>query len=244
MLHGVKSALRSRAPRLYDFARGLSYRARGITLTPLTPQAIAALVRMPDPTILEIGCNDGSDTLRFLNAMPAAKLYCFEPDPRAIARFKTKLGAALPRVRLFEGALSDRGGQIEFHVSDGPSPDSQAGWDLSGSIRRPKNHVVYDPAVRFEKTIPVNTCRLDDWCAEHGIEEIDFIWMDVQGAEGDVISGATRILKRTRFLYTEYSNNELYEGQPSLTQILAALPAFEVRARYPYDVLLENRNRR
>ena len=65
--------------------------------------------------------------------------------------------------------------------------------------------------------------------------------VDVQGAEQDVIAGAPTILQKTRFLYTEYSNNELYEGQLSLKRLLALLPSFEVEARYPGDVLLRNR---
>ena len=42
-----------------------------------------------------------------------------------------------------------------------------AGWDLSGSIRRPKEHVVAVSWVKFESTIAVRTTTLDAWCAEH-----------------------------------------------------------------------------
>jgi hypothetical protein len=115
------------------------------------------------------------------------------------------------------------------------------GRDLSGSIRRPKNHLIEHPSIKFEKIIIVSTCRLGDWCAENGVEQIDFIWMDVQGAEGDVIAGASTILKHTRFVYTEYSDNEMYEGPLSLKGLLARLPSFDVIARYPKDVLLKNR---
>jgi FkbM family methyltransferase len=134
---------------------------------------------------------------------------------------------------------------LEFHASSGG--DSDEGWDFSGSIRRPKNHLREHPWVKFDKIIAVRTCRLDDWCAETGIEEVDFIWMDVQGAEGDVIKGATRTLEKTRFLYTEYSNNELYAGQPSLKVLLAILPSFKIVAKYGRpgdgDVLLRNAKR-
>ena len=64
--------------------------------------------------------------------------------------------------------------------------------------------------------------------------------MDVQGAEGDVIKGASKTLQKTRFLYTEYNNNELYEGQPFLKSLLALLQSFKVVTRYPEDVLLKN----
>ena len=42
-------------------------------------------------------------------------------------------------------------------------------------------------------------------------------------------------------MYTEYSNNELYEGQLSLKGLLARLPSFEVIAQYPGEILLRNR---
>ena len=216
-------------------------RATRVSRDPLTHKEIAALIEKPNPTILEIGCNDGGDTLAFLHAMPDAKIYCFEPDPRAVERFKSNLGSSLARVRLYQIAISDRKGQIDFHTSTSDDVDFPKGWDRSGSIRRPKSHLAVYPWVRFDESITVNTCRLDDWCTENDIKEIDFIWMDVQGAEGDVIAGATRILEKTRFVYTEYGNDELYEGQPSLKVLLAQLPSFEVVARYPGDVLLRNR---
>jgi hypothetical protein len=120
--------------------------------------------------------------------------------------------------------------------------DTPGGWDLSGSIRRPKNHIREHPWVKFDHVITVKTGRLDDWCAENDVKRVDFIWMDVQGAEGDVIAGGAEILKSTRYLYTEYSNTETYEGQLSLKALLKKVPLFDVVARYASDVLLINRN--
>jgi FkbM family methyltransferase len=237
----VKNLFRRKLSRLWKPVRQLRDRLRGLEKTPITQEDIARLIDRPDPTILEIGCNDGSDTLKFLQAMPTAKLFCFEPDPRAIARFKTTLGPKLPAVKLFEIALSDRTGQIDFHMSDGMTAEYPQGYDRSGSIRRPATVTKNHPWLKFEKTVKVNTCRLDDWAAENKVSNADFIWMDVQGAEADVILGAPHILQATRFLYTEYNNRELYEGQLPLKALLALLPSFELITRYPDDVLLRNR---
>src|SRR5579862_7230853 len=133
--------------RLKRAVRRLSIRARGLTPGQLTHEEIARRIGRPDPTILEIGCNDGSDTLKFLRVMPRARIYCFEPDPRAIRRFNKQVGLQRDNVTLFEIALSDRTGTIEFHQSSGG--DTPGGWDLSGSIRRPKNHLVEHPWVEF-----------------------------------------------------------------------------------------------
>lgn len=205
-------------------------------------QQLVSLLGNPSPIILDIGCNDGTDTKRFLELCPEARLYCFEPDPRAVVRFKKNLHRDLENVRLFEIAISDRNGQIEFHPSNADAEVKD--WDLSGSIRRPKNHLTEYEWVRFDQPISVETRRLDDWASEANVSQLDLIWMDVQGAESDVIAGGARTLSNTRYIYTEYSDRELYEGQLSLQAILELLPSFEVVRLYPRavegDVLLRN----
>lgn len=135
MKYGMKKMLR---PYAKGPLRDLFDRLRGLTTTPLTHEQIASILKKSDPTILEIGCNDGNDTLAFLRAMPKAKLYCFEPDCRAIARFKKLLGSDLDKVKLFEVAVSDRVGQIDFHMSTSDNPSGPGGFDQSGSIHPPK----------------------------------------------------------------------------------------------------------
>ncbi len=203
---------------------------------------IVSLLQKPDPVILDIGCNDGTDTQCFLRLCPEAKLYCFEPDVRAAARFKTNMRPYLDKVALFEIAISDRNGKATFHPSNGEGEAKE--WDLSGSIRRPKKHLVEYDWVRFDQPISVETRRLDDWCGEANLNKIDLIWMDVQGAEADVIAGGKGTFSNTHFIYTEYSDKELYEGQLSLQGILQLLPSFELVTQYPRavygDVLLRN----
>ncbi|WP_407175503.1 FkbM family methyltransferase [Bradyrhizobium sp. STM 3562] len=229
-----------------DSVQQPAQQAFGRDFDPISPlevhRQIASFLDKPDPVILDIGCYDGSDTLRFLRLFPKAEAYCFEPDPRAIARFKKNIDPSLEKVTLFEIAISDRNGRIDFHPSNG---DGEAkGWALSGSIRRPKNHLSEYAWVRFDQPISVETRRLDDWYSNAKLDKIDLIWMDVQGAEADVIAGASETLNKTRFIYTEYSDKELYEGQLSLRAILNLLPSFELVAQYPRevegDVLLRN----
>ena len=180
----VASFLRGNLPpNVKRYIRRAFDRARGVTSDPLTHQEIAALIKKSNPTILEIGCNDGDDTLAFLHAMPDAKMYCFEPDPRAVGRFKTNLGSSLDRVRLYEIAISDRKGQIDFYTSTSDNVDFPKGWDRSGSIRRPKNTLtVYSHGLNSKKSITVSTRRLDDWCIENDIKESRFYLDGCPGA--------------------------------------------------------------
>ncbi len=205
---------------------------------------LPALLQTDSPVILDIGCNDGAHTLEFLKLFPASKVYAFEPDPRAISRFRELVQNE--RARLYPIALSAQDGTAEFYVSSGTPPDywpEQVAheWDYSGSIRKPKNHHKLYDWIKFEDTIKVQTKRLDAWLEEEHVDLIDFIWADVQGAEEDLIVGGMDALQRTRYLYTEYSDRELYEGGINLRAILKLLPDFEVVARYSHDVLLRNK---
>ena len=223
---------------------------------PVTPGVLGAqelrrLVGKPDPVILDIGCNDGTHTLMFLSLFERARVYAFEPDPRARRRFETLVQDS--RAHLFATAVAAVDGVTEFYPSDGaPSAEWAArlpeGWDHSGSIRKPKQHLDVHPWCEFRQKIQVEVTRLDTWASKQAVEAVDFIWADVQGAEADLIRGGRQTLKRTRFFYTEYSNRELYEGQADLVELLAMLPDFELVHRYQGevhqyqgDVLLRNR---
>lgn len=205
---------------------------------------LPALLGTAAPVILEVGCNDGTHTRRFLDVFPEARIYCFEPDGRARRRFAQNVQDA--RVTLIPIAIGAADGWTPFYASRGaPSAEWAArlpeGWDLSGSIRRPKRHLRRNPWCEFDAGTPVQVRSLDSWAREHGVEEVDLIWADVQGAEGDLVAGAPQVLARTRYLYTEYNNEEMYEGQLDLRRLLARLPDFEVLHRFPGDVLLSNK---
>jgi FkbM family methyltransferase len=224
------------------------------TLPPIVPGTVnfhylRDLVGTDAPVILDVGANDGETTAKFLATFPNCTVYAFEPDPRAIEKFKSRINN--PRVHLFEIALGVTDGTAKFHASSGLPPGQTAnsaerykeGWDRSGSLRMPKSHKEVWPWVKFESTIDVTVQRLDSWAREHGITHIDFIWADVQGGEGDLIAGGPRTLAATRFLYLEYSDTEWYEGQPTLRQLVQMLDGFVAIRRFPMDILFKNTRR-
>jgi FkbM family methyltransferase len=245
----------SRYPRLKALLRALWRSLRSLVDRPqglppisyseVSRELIRTCVGKDNPTILDIGCNDGGTTLWLLEIFQNPTIYCFEPDPRAIARFKAQVSRR-SSVTLLELALSDRDGTIEFYQSGGHNDKQQLeampqGWDLSGSIRQPRRHPTVNPWVTFDQKITVTTSTLDTVCEQHGIGSIDFIWMDVQGAAIDVFRGVANALRSTRFIYTEYSNKELYRDQFNLQKLVKHLKDLTIVVRYPGDVLLRDR---
>jgi FkbM family methyltransferase len=210
---------------------------------------LQALVGDARGAIVEIGANNGDDTRRLLDAFPNAPVYAFEPDPRAIEKFHLNVRDA--RARLLPCAIGAQEGQAVFHMSGGApdisSPEAQAwlaanpgGWDKSGSLHAPKSHLDIWPGINFDQKATVAVTTLDKFFHQENLHTIDLIWADTQGAESDMIAGGAHALSRTRYLYTEYCNEEWYEGQINLDQLLALLPGFKVIERFSTDVLLEN----
>jgi FkbM family methyltransferase len=194
------------------------------------------------PTIIEIGAHDGSTTEGFRLLFPRARIVAFEPEPRAIAKFKAR--PLLKGIQLVECAVGAQTGTANFYRSGG-WPSEYAGiddWDASGSIRTPAAVTVSHPWLRFDEQITVPITRLDDEIERQRIDLIDLIWADVQGAEEDLIRGAPNALRRTRYFYTEYADREEYRGQITLSDICDLLADFEVVELFTYDVLFRNKN--
>lgn len=200
----------------------------------LSMQAIRCLVGRDDPTIGEIGAHDGYDSKKFLNTFPGIRLFCFEPDPRPIIRFKQRIQD--DRCELIEAAISDIDGFTIMYRSSGASPPDYKTpatvWDASGSILQPTGHYELSPWVTFpdDLQLQVRTIRLDTWFAQHSeLDVIDYLRIDVQGAEALLIKGGLETLAHTHYFYTEYYNTPMYEGQPCYNEIVELLPdGFEV----------------
>lgn len=179
-------------------------------------------------TFLELGAHRGSDTA-WMAQIPGVTLHAFEPDPRNDQ-------TPLPNVILHRAAVAD-------HDGHGPLILSQQGWGqewtYSSSIKQPKNHLRRYP-VTFGETVEVEQVALDSFLRRQELDVVDFIWADIQGAEGEMIRGGRRTLERTRYLFTEYSDDELYDKQISLKELLEMLPDFRVLELWPDEVLLEN----
>jgi FkbM family methyltransferase len=70
--------------------------------------------------------------------------------------------------------------------------------------------------VRVVREVPVQTHRLDDLPE---VAETDFLKLDVQGAELDVIRGAPNVLAQTAVVQVEVEFLPLYSGQPLFADV-------------------------
>ncbi|MBX3749524.1 MAG: FkbM family methyltransferase [Opitutaceae bacterium] len=181
-------------------------------------------------TILDVGACEGEDSIRYARLFPAARIFAFEPLPANQALIRENFRRhGVDRAELVGRALSDRRGEAILHVSSGQPPERFSGenWNYgnkSNSLLPPLAAQPMHGWIEFKQQVAVPTGTLDEFCAERGLTRIDFIHLDVQGAECLVLDGACRMLPRTLAIWLEVTDRALYRGQP-------LRPAIERRLR-------------
>lgn len=143
-------------------------------------------------TVFDVGANVGELTLLFSRFAAANGIvYAFEASRAAFERLEIVCRAAKRHnVVLNHLALADKKGLIQLHIYD----DDYSSFN-SQAVRPLKDYGLNIEPVGIEE---ISATTIDDYCEEHGIERIDLLKIDVEGAELQVMKGARRMLKSGR----------------------------------------------
>ncbi|MBK1723519.1 FkbM family methyltransferase [Thiocystis violacea] len=164
--------------------------------------------------IIDVGGHSGRHTRIFLEQVHARQLWVFEPLPREYA-YLTHLFGQSPQVTLINAAVSERPGRARFVVNT-HAPEE------SGLRRRHYN----DERHAVLKEIDVDVTTLDALLStEASQHRVDFIKIDVEGAELDVLGGARALAARDRPVFSvEFGSPSysVYGRQPADLFVLAS----------------------
>lgn len=164
--------------------------------------------------ILDIGANpiDGDPPYLPLLQAGLARVTGFEPQPRALERLQQQAG---PDERYLPYALGD-GGVHELVVC------ASSGFSsiLEPDTAQLELLVDFARLAQVVSRTTVATQRLDDLC---DIGRVDFVKIDVQGAEAMIIEHGRRALADVLAVQIEVNYHRLYVGQPTAGQIDAQL---------------------
>jgi FkbM family methyltransferase len=207
-----------------------------------TEQEIAAvsdiLRGIANPTIIDLGayCGEDSEMMRYACKQTHEMNVMVEPDSRNVDVIRQQRRGL--KTVIVQAAIASYTGMIDFHfASDETTEGRRSG---SGSIKLPTVHEKEFPRIRFGQAIPVPCWSLDHLTYSLGIfGEIDFLWVDIQGAERDMIAGGQSALARTRYLFIEAETTALYEGMALKDELLGLLPGFRVVKEFEYNLLME-----
>lgn len=102
----------------------------------------------------------------------------------------------------------------------------------SNSLLRPDKHLEQHPDVVFTDSEIVNVVKLDN--LDFKKKDYNFLVMDCQGFEGQVLLGATETLKHIDYIYTEVNRDSTYKDNFLVEQLDELLSDFKrVETFYP-----------
>ena len=170
--------------------------------------------------ILDIGSCDGLDSIKYSFLFPNATIYAFEPIVNNQELIKKNLKKYnVSNIIIEDKALSNEVGQATFYLSSGRPDDidDSLDWDFgnkSSSLLPPAKTKDVLPWLEFKDEIKVKTTTLYEFIKSNGFDIVDFIHMDVQGAELLVLEGALTYINSIKMIWLEVENMELYKNQP------------------------------
>ena len=148
--------------------------------------------------VFDVGANVGEMSLLFSRFVADGTVHAFEASAEVYSRLQTVCTLAGRRnVVLNHCVVFDRAGVVDLHVYQ-----EHLGWN-SLAARPLAKYGINVPAPIIER---VQATTVDDYCQGHGIEHIDLLKIDVEGAEYQVLQGADRMLraKQIRCLTFEF----------------------------------------
>lgn len=164
-------------------------------------------------SVVDVGCRWGFAD-RWLQLGERVRLVGFEPDREECGRLAETYREA-PTVTVVPLALGDARGRRRLHLTRQAGCSSFYRPDESVRTGRPTTRDELEPV--GETDVEVTT--LDHWIGERQPERIDFLKIDTQGAELDVLRGAEQTLQDVRVLEVEVEFNPLYEDMPLFADI-------------------------
>jgi FkbM family methyltransferase len=191
-----RPGLRSKIERAIEGVTGLRFRYAG-NLPKLTDRHLhrqAFVAGGGDASgakgiIFDVGAHVGESALAFHKSFPEATIHSFEPVEHIfeVLRRNCKL---LANIHCHNLALGDETGERRIALSGG---------EINCTMNSLKSPVTSSTPSELTQTI--KTARLDDFCADAGINQLAVLKMDVEGFEPQVIDGAQRLLGEGRIMH-------------------------------------------
>ncbi len=180
-------------------------------------------------TVFDVGGERGLEAEQLsLMVGGTGKVYTFECFPEHIQHLRN-LAKTLPNLVVVEKACWNESGTLSFYEGHTPGSNTAVS-EAKGQLGQPLGNL-------NEVPLTVDSCTLDEmWSSETGEEEIDFMKMDIEGAELEALEGASNLLKHTKKVVVAAYHIRNGEVTASLVSDILRRAGFIVRTDENYHV--------
>src|SRR6476469_1959610 len=163
--------------------------------------------------VFDVGANVGSWTEEVFNQFPKTEIHLFEPVPKIYKSLLQNLAEGICKSQIIANnyALGKQEESKQFAYYQ-ESPE----W--STFYRRVQAEKEYD--IKQPQILNVLTTTIDNYCQRQEISHINFLKIDVEGGELDVIEGAINLLRKGKIDYIQFEYGGTYiDSKKTLKQV-------------------------
>jgi FkbM family methyltransferase len=169
-------------------------------------------------TVVDVGANIGLFSI-FASLTPGVRIFAFEPHPENFQVLHENASSRAGDIRCFEAAIADSAGERILYEGMIPGGHKMESVNLSGT---PLN-----------KALRIKTQTLNDLMTIEGIDHIDFLKIDCEGAEGEILAAASlEDLSKINKIAMEFHDNA---SSLNHSQIMEKLIGAGFEARLSWD---------
>jgi FkbM family methyltransferase len=151
--------------------------------------------------IIHVGGHFGNEIVEYKKLWPTCAIEIFEPHPATYEKL-LQTTKTYTNVICHNIALGFQKSQMTMYVE-------QNNEGQSNSLLKPKLHIEQYPHIIFNNKIEVEVNTLDSFNFN---ESYNFLNIDVQGFELEVLKGSKNTLQHIDYIICEVNNAELYEN--------------------------------
>lgn len=176
----------------------------------------------PGMVVFDIGANLGDYSILLSElAGKTGKVYAFEPTSTIFYKLQERL-ANCDNTEVFQTAIYSENTRIEFNEFS----EEYSVWNSIGKPKMPKPHssMEYVPIVKTEN---VEAIKIDSFCKNRDLKKIDYLKLDVEGAESDALKGMVELLREKAIRFIQFEiDRKMLEG-------------LDRTAKETFDILIE-----
>lgn len=167
--------------------------------------------QLPITGIVHIGGYTGDEVYQYREIGLTNTIF-FEPQKNFYEIIQQKI---IDKETVYNVALGSQTDKCVMFLSQ-TDGGIKMGSGASSSLLKPKVHLTEHPNVKFEGQIDVDVHTLDSYNIS---SDYNFLNIDVQGYELEVLKGATNTLKQIDGMILEVNRSEMYENCPLVNDI-------------------------